>query len=591
MLEAETTQGASGSARHFIVLVAVLLAVVVFDGLDGISFFGDIDDELRLIQIRHLLEAGGWYDLRLPMIQLPEVYQSPWSRLVDLPYVVIASALRPLMGLDGALQVATLVWPPVLLAGFAFLAVRFVREITPGERLSSASFVLVGLLLILAAWEFSPGRIDHHNMQMLLMLMIMLGLVTKGVRGGWLVGTGATLSLVIGLECLPFVAVALALVAIGFILNVERSRQMFADTGLAMGVTAFIAGLLFVGPRGLTATACDAFSAPFLTALWGYAACFWLASRFVPERSRWISRLTVLGLGGCAVTLALVLLYPSCLSGPYHMIDPLSRSYWFDRIQQEQNVLALRQEGMTGLAMLVFLSVMSLIAVFACPFWRPATRNSFRHWAAFLFATSALLLTYGLIRYIRFPVALLPLYLPLTLAVWSEPTRLHSGRLVALLSVLAVPVLITALYLAVPARPAQQDAVWLMSGDDCHDDDYAELRALAPGRILAPTGLGLALARNVPAGVSVGAVPFHRAAPGIRASFTVFAMNDKAQRQAALAPFDYVAVCQVPFDIPAEEAPVYSALANDRGWPGLVPLPVQGEGRLRLFRIDHERLM
>ncbi|MDH4413045.1 MAG: hypothetical protein QE484_07040 [Rhizobium sp.] len=591
MCEAETKQGASGSARHFLVLVAVLLAVVVFDRLDGISFFGDIDDELRLIQIRHLLEVGGWYDLRLPMIQLPEVYQSPWSRLVDLPYVVIASALRPLLGLDGALQVATLVWPPVLLAGLALLAVRFVREITPGERLSRASFVLVGLLLILAAWEFSPGRIDHHNMQMLLMLLIMLGLVTKGGRGGWLVGTGATLSLIIGLECLPFVAVALALVAIGFILNAERSRQMLADTGLAMGLAALLAGLLFVGPEGLTETACDAFSAPFLSALCGYAACFWLLARFISDDTRWLSRLTVLALGGCAVTLALALLYPGCLSGPYHMIDPVSKTYWFDRIQQEQTILAFRQEGATGIAMLAFLSVTSVIAIFACPLWRRETRQSFRHWAAFLFATSALLMTYGLIRYIRFPVALLPLYLPLTLAVWSDLASNKAGRFVSLLCVMAFPVLIGSLYLAVPARTAQQDAVWLMSGDDCRDDDYAELRALAPGRILAPTGLGLALARNVPVGVSVGAIPFHRAAPGIRASFTVFAMDDKVQRQAALAPFNYVAVCHVPFEISAQDAPLYSALANNRGWPGLVPLPVQGEGRLRLFRIDHERLM
>jgi hypothetical protein len=591
MFEAETTQGVTGSARSFFVLVAVLLLIVGFDSLDGVSFFGDIDDELRLIQIRHLMEAGEWYDLRLPMIQVPDVYLSPWSRLVDLPYVAIASALRPLLGLDSALQVATLVWPPVLLMGFAFLAVRFVRAVTPGDRLSSASYLLVGLLLIIASFEFSPGRIDHHNMQMLLMLLIMLGLVTERGRGGWLVGTGATLSLVIGLECLPFVAVALALVAIGFILEVERSRRLLTDTGIAMGVTALLAGMLFVGPQGLMVTACDAYSAPFFTALCGYAACFWLSSRLVPEGASWRTRLMVMALGGCAVTLALALLYPSCLSGPYHMIDPISRSYWFDRIQQEQNVLALRQEGPTGLAMLAFLSVMSLIAVFACPFWRDETRHSFRHWAAFFFATSALLMTYVLIRYIRFPFALLPLYLPLTLAVWSDLARTKTRRLVSLLPGLAFPVLIGALYFAVPARPAQQDAVWLMSGDDCRDDDYAELRALAPGRIMAPTGLGLALARNVPVGVSVGAIPFHRAAPGIRASFMVFAMDDKAQRKAALTPFDYVAVCHVPFEIPAQDAPVYSALVNDRGWPGLVPLPVQGEGRLRLFRIDHERLM
>ncbi|MGL4199150.1 MAG: hypothetical protein ACRCSX_15440 [Allorhizobium sp.] len=591
MFEAETTQGASGSARHFIVLVAVLLLSIGFDRLDGAPFFGDVDDELRLVQIRHFLEVGGWYDLRLPMIEFPEVYHSPWSRLVDLPYVLIASALGPFIGLDDALHLATLIWPPVLLAGFAYLAVRFIREITPGDRLSDASLVCVGLLLIIAAFEFSPGRIDHHNIQMLVMLLIMLGLVTERGRGGIMVGTGAALSLVVGLECLPFVAVALALVAIGFIVNVERSRQMLADTGLAMGVTALVAGLLFVGPVGLLAAACDAYSAPYLGALLGYAACFRLAARLMLERTRWYVRLSLLALGGIIVTFALVVLYPSCLAGPYHMVDSISRAYWLDRIRQEQNILAFRQEGASGVAVLMLLSVMSLISVFACPMWRRETRCNFRRCAAFVFATSTILMTYGFIRYVRFPVALLPLYLPITLLIRSELARDRKASMLGLVPLVIFPVLIAALYIFVPLRPAQEDAVWLMSGDDCVDEDRVDLRTLRPGRILAPIGLGIPLARSVPPGVSVGAIPFHRAAPGIRASFTVFAMDDKAQRQAALAPFDYVAVCHVPFDIPAEEAPVYSALANDRGWPGLVPLPVQGEGRLRLFRIDHERLM
>lgn len=591
MFRAESTQGVSSSARPFLVLVAVLLLIVGFDMLDGVSFFGDVDDELRLIQIRHFLEVGGWYDLRLPMIQFPEVYQSPWSRLIDLPYVLIASALRPFVGLDIALQIASLAWSPVLLAGFAYLAVRFIREVTPGERLSTASFVCVGLLLIIAAFEFSPGRIDHHNIQMLLMLLIMLGLITGGGRGGIMVGTGAALSLLVGLECLPFVAVALALVAVGFVLKVEGSRNMMSHAGISMGVTALLAGLLFVGPRGLMATACDAYSAPFLSALCGYAACFWLAARFMPDGARWYSRLAVLALGGTIVTMVLAFLYPSCLAGPYHMVDSVSRTYWLDRIRQEQSILAFRQEGASGLTVLMFLFIISLIAVFACPAWRHETRQNFRHWAAFLFATSAILMTYCFIRYVRFPVALLPLYLPVTLLICSELARDKTRRLPALVPVVAFPVLIAALYIFVPLRPVQEDALWLMSGDDCVDTDPVDLRTLPPGRILAPIGLGIPLARALPPGVSVGAIPFHRAAPGIRASFEALAMSDATERKAALAAFDYVAVCHVPFEVPAQEAPLYSALVNDRGWPGLVPLPVQGEGRLRLFRIDHERLM
>lgn len=591
MAETRSSRDVTRSLHPVVVILAALAVILTFDMLDGTSFFKDIDDELRLLQLRHLLETGGWYDPSLPMIRMPEVYLSPWSRLVDLPYVVIATALSPVFGMELALHVATLVWPPLMLLAVGWLAVEFARAVTPSEELSTLSWLLVGLLLIVAAGEFAPGRIDHHNMQIVLMMLILLGLGTDRRHGGLMIGTGATLSLVIGLECLPFVALALALVAIGFILDVDRSRRILADTGLSMVLVSILAGLLFLGPQGTLATACDAYSAPFITAISGYGACFWLSARFMPARSSWWGRLMVLSLGGAFVTGVLAYLYPLCLAGPYHMIDPVSRLYWFDRILQENNVLAFRQEGMTGLQMLVFLLVMSIIAFFACPIWRAESRGSFRHWAAFLFATSTIVTTIVLIRYVRFPVALMPLYLPLALAVLAAPGASGVRRSLAVLPVLVGMLLIGALYLFIPVEPPRQDSVWLMSADDCRGEDFTELQALPPGRIMAPTGLGLVLASHVPDGVSVAAIPFHRASPGIRQSFTVFAMADDAQRKALLDGYDYVAVCHAPFELPPQEAPFYAALVNDRGWPGLVPLPVKGEGRLRLFRIDHDRLM
>jgi len=591
MFPADTVRTETWTFRPYLVLLAVLAVILGFDMLDGISFFKDVDDELRLLQIRHLLETGGWYDPSMPMIRAANVYLSPWSRLVDLPYVVIASLLRPITGLETALWLATQIWPPVLLLGFARLAVEVVRQITPGERLSTASWVLIGLLLIIAAGEFSPGRIDHHNMQLVLMLLILLGLVTRRSTGGPMIGAGATLSLVIGLECLPFVALALAAVAIAFVFKAEGSDRLLSQTGLSMGVTAVVCGLLFIGPQGMQSVACDAYSAPFIVALSGYGACFWCAARYMPGSSAAWLRLVVLGGSGLAVSAALGMLYPECLAGPYHMIDPVSRFYWFDRILQEHNALTFRQDGVTGLTVLLFLLMMMIIAFFACPAWRCETRFDRRAWSGYLFAVGSIAMTVALIRYVRFPVALMPLYLPLAIAVCTDMVQRPTGRLVALAPVALGAITIGAIYLVIPFAPAREDSVWLMSVDDCRGDDYAELDRLTQARIMAPTGLGVAIASHLPTGSSVAAIPFHRAADGIRASFTVFAMSDDAKRKAILADYDYVAVCHAPFALPSEEAPFFAALANDRGWPGLVPVPIEGEGRFRLFRIDHLRLM
>lgn len=590
MLETRSVITETRIMRPLFLLVVVLAAILGFDMIDGISFFNDIDDELRLLQIRHLLESGAWYDPSLPMIQSPEIYQSPWSRLVDLPYVVIALALRPFAGLEAGLWLATRIWPPVMLAGFAVLVVQIVLRVTPGSGLSNQTWLLLGMLLIIAAGEFSPGRIDHHNLQILLMAMILLGLVTPR-GGGWLIGVGSTLSLVIGLECLPFVALALALVALAFVLRIEWGRAVLAQTGLSMVATSIVAGLLFVGPQGMASVACDAYSAPFIAAVCGYGACFIFAARMIPDAAPSWLRLVLLAGGGVMVTVLLAILFPACLAGPYHMIDPVSRLYWFDRILQEQNAFAFRQDGVTGLTMLLFLLFMATIAFFACPIWRPETRLDFRAWSGFLFAASSIVVTVALIRYVRFPVALLPLYMPLAMSVFTDLTRSKLGRIIAVMPLVTAGIMVGALYLLIPASPTREDSVWLMSADDCRGDDYVELDQLASGRIIAPTGLGLAIASHVPAGVSVAAIPFHRAAPGIRQSFTVFAMSDDTQRRAILANYDYVAVCHVPFELPVQEAPFFAALANSRSWPGLIPLPVKGEGRFRLFRIDHARLM
>jgi hypothetical protein len=46
-----------------VVFIFVLFAV---DSLDGASFYADVDDKMRLLQIRDLLGDGQWHDLTMP---------------------------------------------------------------------------------------------------------------------------------------------------------------------------------------------------------------------------------------------------------------------------------------------------------------------------------------------------------------------------------------------------------------------------------------------------------------------------------------------------------------------------------------------
>ena len=76
--------------RWKLVVVLVWLAFCawfIFDKYAQIRWFGlgDTDDNMRIMQVRALLNGQGWYDLRQYRLNPPTGANIHWSRLVDLP--------------------------------------------------------------------------------------------------------------------------------------------------------------------------------------------------------------------------------------------------------------------------------------------------------------------------------------------------------------------------------------------------------------------------------------------------------------------------------------------------------------------------
>ncbi len=79
---------------------------------------GDTDDNMRMMQVRALLNGQDWYDLRQHRLNAPYGANIHWSRVVDLPLAGLILALRPLLGGAGAEKWAVALAPllPYLLA-------------------------------------------------------------------------------------------------------------------------------------------------------------------------------------------------------------------------------------------------------------------------------------------------------------------------------------------------------------------------------------------------------------------------------------------------------------------------------------------
>ncbi|MGO6683532.1 hypothetical protein [Rhizobium leguminosarum] len=581
--------------RIFSVIYFTAFSIALLDFADARSFLGDIDDRMRELQIRQFFSANGrWYDLTLPMIAMPETYASPWSRLIDLPYITIAAILAPLLGLEKSIPISFDIWPPVMLSIFSILVAAIFRPQLRASRALNYTIVVTSVfLMILAVWEFVPGRIDHHNMQIIGLLMMMAGLQRWDRAGGILVGAGTLICFVVSLEGLPFVALGFLGLVLCFVFDVRGTRQVLFAAAVTILVLTLPAAFAFIGPSGILSMQCDAFSAPYILLAIGCSLSLAAGTALLAKQT-FNMKLIGLALPTAFVAAATAILFPRCLSGPYWMIDPLSRADWLDRVGQEQSFVYFLQQGQFFIVFM--LAVLACIAIMALPAVIGGARKQHAGIAImFAVAVASLVLTLLQTRNIRFAFAFIPLFLPLALELVTMSAAEASGRLKQVRTLVAAAVILVlgttvVLRFTIPLQESHYDAIDYMAYSDCANQDFSVLSSQQPGRIAVPQGLALPVVFAAPDGFSVAVVPFHRASPGMKRMFEAFTSHASEVRHSALAPFDYVAVCRFPLSVDPHEAPLYAELARGGSWPGLQRIPSPSKTDFQLFRINHSSL-
>ena len=561
----------------------IAIGLLAGDAVNG-STVQDIDDIARRLQIADLLRDGEWHDLTWPFLAMPEPYVSPWSRLVDLPYVLVTWLFQPALGQDAAFEIARFVVPLLWLIAYAWLAVRLIREIL-GEQPSLPQIGAAAVASLFAVIEFMPNRVDHHNVQIVLLLALCLGIVSKHRFAGILVGVASVLSIAVGLECAPYIALALAGVAIHAALAPNSTMvARLSLTGWSLLAFTLPAGLLLTG-GALFQTQCDALSAPWASAL--IAAGVVAAGAPVIWKRLGLhsptARLGVLVAGALVVLGVLWTAFPECHAGPYTMINETAHTYWISNVIQEKGPAGAFARG-ENLLVLIF---MVLLALTLGAWMNPKTYRS-PVLILLLIATLGTLLTAWQMRNFKFPAALLPLFLPL----FIERVRENGGARRAIAVLLPPALLLASFALLIKPTGRALTLIDYMEGDACRDADLSSLETLPASRIMAPLGLSLTLAEYISDTGSphkIAAMPFHRASPGIERVFQTFALTNPELRKQALARYSYVAICTLPeTSADPSAALLYATLSSSKGWPGLVEVsPITGS-RLRLLEIDHD---
>lgn len=309
----------------------------------------DADDMMRLQQIRDWLDGQGFADLTQYRLGANGVAMH-WSRLADLVPGGIIAVLQGAIGRHDAELVAVIVWPALLLAVAIALTGRIARVVGGAETAGPA--MVVAAIAYPASTLFVPGRIDHHNLQIVLLLLTTWMLVGRGsMMAGLIAGIATSLSLVIGMEMMPLLAIAGAIAVVDWVNGKRDERDRLMGFGIALCAATVACSIIF-RPLAWDYPACDGFTAISARAL--------MIASFVPiglALVGWSSsprtRLALALASGLALAATLAGSTPECFS-PYGAVDPLLRRLWLTRVGEAQPLFDAQPAvaiGYAGLAL------------------------------------------------------------------------------------------------------------------------------------------------------------------------------------------------------------------------------------------------
>ena len=353
----------------------IVVAWFLYDRQGNIYWLllSDTDDNMRLMQVRAWLAGQGWYDLRQYRLD-PALggFDIHWSRLVDLPIAGLILALKPFVGTTTAEKwacgLAPLLPLSVAMTGLS-LAVR--RLIAPWAW-PVALIVLMGCTSTMSM--YAPERIDHHGWQLAFLALTVAGLADpKRARGGAVVGLASAASLTIGLEMLPYCAMAGAIIALRWIWDREDVRRMQVY-GLTLGGGSALGFALFASNANQVLR-CDALTPVWLSVMVAAGALLFGLSLLNPA-NRWV-RLVLAAAAGGVIIAGFALCFPQCLGRPEQVSDELANT-WLNNVREARPIYKHAFKTAFPMAVLPVIGVLG--ALFAT--WRARHSDKLVGWAA-----------------------------------------------------------------------------------------------------------------------------------------------------------------------------------------------------------------
>ena len=518
----------------------VVIAQLLFENWANTALtLGDSDDAMRLVEVRALLDGRGWFDLHEPRIAPPTGFDTHWSRLIDGGLWLLLAMTRPFTDAAFAERLMRVVWPLLWLLP-AMIGVTAMSWRLAGRHAAYAALLLL-VVGLPAFQQFRPGRIDHHNVQIALALLVLAATVWADRKpwAAWAAGLLSGLAVAIGLEGAPFVAVA----GTAFVARWIAGRTTaHAITAYAMALVASMTILFVAGtsPAFWLKPACDALAVNLLAAAWvGGIGLAVFALRF--ENAGAGARCAAVSAIGAIAIAAALMLEPRCLGGPFATLDPAVWPIWHSHVREIQSLVAIsRQQWVVGAAIAAY-PLAALVAAAAL-----ARDADVRRDPAFAVIVVALVLAIAMtVAAIRTAPYAMWLCIPviaaaaLRLNTWFNFKSLASRVAVMILlapAVVSAGAIVIADAAGAPPVAGRANAACFQSAG------YGELARLPKGIVAADVDYGSFVLALTPHAVL--AAPYHRLSAAIVGGHRVFASPPQHARDLLrTAGVSYVLMC------------------------------------------------
>ncbi len=480
------------------VVIIVTKAVLLGQAMEQRFVGMGNDDIMRLTVVRDLIAGQSWFDQTQYRVVPPDGLDLHWSRYVDAGIAAIIIPLSWFLPMQDAEFLGVVIWPTVILLMTAIVVGLGAKRVFGP---TAACFALASLVFwpLTADLHARPGNLDHHNVQFLTSVSLLLAVIwPEGrMRAGIVGGVVAAFSLAVGLESLPFLILAGAVLLVQAASDRAQHFDRLKGFCLALAVASVVFWLGQASTEYRFAVICDQLGIPVLTLVAIAVASSLLPFLILGSRSKLWS---VLGMTTALTAFGFAVAWPVvgiCVTGPYGALPAYIQEYISSSIIEARPGLVYAQSRPSPAVLFVLpvfaATVLGLVVAFSST--QSEGRDRAKRQAMLVlivFASAGLGLTLYQMRMVNLAAAPVPLLAGAIMAVFLKRyvAERSAGAAAALLLGAFLMVVPTVFVTAIAPYLPQGTSTGGASKECRSYDAMQSLNAVPPAKILATGNYG-----------------------------------------------------------------------------------------------------